>query len=194
VTHANYSSKEEIAFLSIAKASSFDSGRPMRVFDLTTRAPRTGEVVTMIGFRFTEVGQLGSEQYAIVGHMYAAKGPVKNVYPQRRDNLLMPFPVIEIDCGSVGGMSGGALLDENGLLLGVTSRGLETADGLGPTYAAWIIGGLNRRVTIAWPKGLYPLSCHLLDLNPHLLRIEGRDRIKIHDDSSFTYKVWFGSN
>lgn len=194
VTHVCYASGEEIAFLSIAKASIHDASRPMRTFDLSTRAPRVGEVVTMIGFRFTESGQLGSDAYAIVGHMYAVNGAVRNVYPHRRDNSIMPFPVIEVDCGSVGGMSGGALLDGEGLLLGVTSRGLETDDGLGPTYAAWIIGGLNRRVTISWPKGLYPPNSHLLDLNPRLLRIQGREHIQIHDGTSYTYKPWFGSD
>jgi hypothetical protein len=191
VTELSYAAGEEIAYLSLARASELGQDRVIRIFKLTTRAPKVGELVTMVGFRFPEIVGTRSPGLSMIGHMFAAKGPVTNVYHPRRDNSVMTFPVIEVDCGSLGGMSGGALLDNRGFLLGVTSRGWETADGLGPSYAAWLLGGLNRRVTIGWPAGLYPAKQHVLDIDPRLLLLEGRERVEIIDDNNYSYRVWF---
>ncbi|MEP6899193.1 MAG: serine protease [Rhodanobacter sp.] len=195
VTELCYAPGEEIAYLSIARFSSMDTNRPINIFKLTTRAPKVGELVTMLGFRFPETvvsdGQMNS---TMTGHLYAAKGPVINVYPRRHERPSMPFPVIEVDCGSLGGMSGGALLDGNGFLLGITSRGWETVDGLGPSYAAWLLGGLNRRVTISWPRGLYQPKSRLLDIDPRLLYLQGREHLKIIDELNYSYKIWFDSD
>lgn len=192
VTELNYAPGEEIAYLSIARSSSMDTNRPIHIFKLTTRAPKVGELVTMLGFRFPETVTLNGEMSSrIDGHLYAAKGPVINVYPRRHERPTMLFPVIEVDCGSLGGMSGGALLDENEFLLGITSKGLQTADGMGPSYVAWLVGGLNRRVTVSWPRGLYQPKSRLLEIDPLLMYLQGREHIKIVDELNYSYKIWF---
>ena len=47
---------------------------------------------------------------------------------------MAPFPVIEISCGTLGGMSGGAVLDASGSVIGILSAGLSHDDGRGPSY------------------------------------------------------------
>lgn len=103
----------------------------------------------------------------------------------------MPFPTIEVACGSIGGMSGGALLDETGFLLGETSRGVTSEDGLGPTFVAWVVGALNRELEIPWPPGIYPQPVHLLDINQWLLLIEGRDHVRAVDANRVEHELWF---
>jgi hypothetical protein len=88
-------------------------------------------------------------------------------------------------------MSGGALLDETGFLLGTTSRGLTSEDGLGPTLAAWVVGALNRELEIPWPPGLYPQPVHLLDIDKRLLFIEGRDHVRAVDANRVEHEPWF---
>jgi hypothetical protein len=103
----------------------------------------------------------------------------------------MPYPTIEIACGSLGGMSGGAILDDDGFLLGVTSRGVDADDGLGPTFAAWIVGALHRSVELPWPPGVYSSPIHLLDIDDRLLGIEGREKVAVVDGMTMHYEVWF---
>ena len=104
---------------------------------------------------------------------------------------MIPFPVIEITCGSLGGMSGDAVLDRNSLLMGIISHGLTTDDKSGPTFAAWIVGALNRKLEIPWPPGLYGDEVHVLDIPEQLLRIEGRDAVSVVDGNRFRYRIWF---
>jgi hypothetical protein len=89
------------------------------------------------------------------GELFVAAGEVETIHWPRRDALLVPCPAIEIRCGSLGGMSGGAVIDEGGALVGILSRSFETADGLGPSTAAWILHALMFDVTLPWPPGVY---------------------------------------
>jgi hypothetical protein len=177
VTSLSYGSAQEIAYLSLARASDMGAKPTIHLFRVTMRRPMVGEPVTFIGFRMPTTTRSGvlDVEFEIRGDLYLSAGTVKAVYPNGRDSVLMPFPTIEVDCASLGGMSGGALVDQNGCLLGVTSTGMETPDGLGPSNAAWIVGGLHHQFTMTWPKGLYRPQLSLLDLDKRLLFIEGRD-------------------
>lgn len=67
----------------------------------------------MIGFRLETVAE-ESDNFMLTGDLYASAGEVAAVYHPIRDPTLMPFPTIEIACGALGGMSGGAVLDDIG--------------------------------------------------------------------------------
>jgi hypothetical protein len=176
----------DIAYLSLELASAISPVWRLRTFPLTTRAPRPGESVHIVGFRL----EATHEPPAFAGELLGAAGEVTAVYHPIRDRVLMPYPAIEIACGSLGGMSGGAVLDDQGFLLGIISRGMTIEDGRGPTYAAWLVGGLDRQLTIPWPPGLHPEHVHLLDIDPEVLRIEGRDRFTVLDGGKVAYEVW----
>lgn len=191
VTSITHDPSSEIAFLAVALASAFNPSRPLRQFRLTTRRPAVGEVLMFFGFRFPLVAaSLEGDGTNFVGELFTSCGPTSQIYDIKRDNLLINFPAIEVECGAVGGMSGGALLDQNGCLIGVTSKSMETADGLGPAYAAWILAGLNFRVNISWPAGLYEQDCPVLALNPAVVQIEGREFIERIDDQRVIYRHW----
>lgn len=181
---------DDVAYLSLELASAIPPQWRLRTIALTTRAPRNGETLHVVGFKFPTVRREPGG-FRAFGNLYFAAGPVAAVYPIRRDALLLPYPCIEIACGSLNGMSGGAVLDGRGRLVGVISRGWETDDGQGPSYAAWIVGALNRSVEISWPPGMYPQPIHLLAMDTHLMPIEGRDRIEVVSPLRTSYQVWF---
>lgn len=189
VIEISYAPNNDIAYLSIQLASPIPASGRFRSIALTTRAPKPGETIHVIGFQFPKVA-IDKQLVSMTGNLYAASGEAGNVYFPMRDSVLMPFPTIEIMCGSVGGMSGGAVLDEQGHLLGVTSRGFETDDLSGPSYAAWVVGGLDRKLKIPWPPGTYPEQVHILEIDESALRIDGREYVTAIDNT-IGYQVWF---
>lgn len=189
VRKVNYTGSDDIAYLSLERASAIAEGWRLRTIPATTRAPNQGERLHVIGFRLAKAHE-NDGSFGLKGDLFAASGEVIAVYHPVRDKFMMPFPTIEIGCGALGGMSGGAVLDEQGHLVGVVSTSLTTEDGGGPTFASWIVGGINREVEITWPPGLYPNPVHILDIDERLLRLEGRERVRIIDSNSFEYEVW----
>jgi hypothetical protein len=125
---------------SLQLASPWVEGWSFTSLGVTTRCPRQGEKLTIFGFRFDDVQEDG-QGYRAAGNLYAAAGTVTDVYHPKHFLPSLPFPTIDIACGSLGAMSGGAVLDHDGLLVGMISRGWTTDDMEGPTYAAWIVGG-----------------------------------------------------
>ena len=182
----------DLAFLSLELASPVNATWRFTEIGITTRCPKPGEILSIFGYRFEEADTGADVEFTFKGNLFVASGTVVAVYPVERHPTLMPFPAIELDCGSLGGMSGGAVLDPEGLLVGVISRGLKTDDLLGPTYAAWIVGGFNNEFTLPWPPGLYGDDpVHLLGIPEELLGIVGRDAITIDDATNYRYRVWF---
>lgn len=173
---------DDISFLSLEMASAMPEGVPLRKFALSARAPTIGETLHVVGFQMPEVRPHSpAEKVALdaIGTLYIAAGQVTEFFPTGRDDLLLPYPSMEIACGTHCGMSGGAVLDSQGLLVGVISRGWDHADGEGPSYAAWIVGALNRKVEVTWPPGAYAQAVELLEIHPDWLRIEGRQHVRI---------------
>lgn len=182
--------QNDIMFLSLELASAISSDWRIRTLPITTRTPSVGEDVTIIGFTFLDTAEsLDGAGYTARGDLLAAAGKVRNVYHPRRDSVLLPFPTIEIECGSRGGMSGGAVLDRDGSVLGVISRGWD--DTGPPVSAAWIVGGLDRELEMPWPPSLYDTRAPLLSIPERLLNITGRDAIVDMTPGHLTYRIWF---
>jgi hypothetical protein len=165
VRKLSISSDSDITYMSVELASAVSADCRLRTLPMTTTSPRLGKRVHVVGFHL-DTFSLDGDDLSLTGNLYTAAGAV---HLPMRDRVLMPFPTIEVACGSIGGMSGGALLDETGFLLGVTSRGLTSEDGLGSTFAARVVGALNRELEIPWPPSLYPQPVHLLDIDQRLL-------------------------
>ncbi len=84
---------------------------------------------------------------------------------------MVPYPAIEIDCGAFSGMSGGVVLNQHGVVLGVVSTSFGTDDDAGPTFAALIEAShLDRELEIPWPPGAYTQPTTLRSLRDGLLR------------------------
>ncbi len=127
----SYADGDDLAFLSLELRSPISDAWRFTSLPITTRTPRQGENLTLLGFRMPHIERTATG-FSATGELYAAAGPVVEVYWPQRDRS-MPYPCIQIDCGSVGAMSGGPVLDADGQLIGVTGRGFNTEAGDGPT-------------------------------------------------------------
>lgn len=161
----------------------------VRLFPITTRTPLIGERVHVLGFRLDTLVD-STDEITMAGDLYAAAGAVTSVHHPIRDTVVMPYPTIEVACGSLGAMSGGPVLDDQGFVFGIVGRGFDTVEGDGPTSAPWIIGGLDRAVSVPWPPDQYPDEISVLDIHDDLVRIEGRGKLRRTAEGHLAYVPW----
>jgi hypothetical protein len=184
----------DISFLAVEPYSELADDWTLTCLPLTTRYPMEGDALTVVGFRFDDADakdlpEIDGIRVISRGRLYASSGTVQQV-GLYRDRTMMPFPFIEISCGTLGGMSGGAVLDTTGAVIGILSVGLSHDDGRGPSNAAWIIHALQFNVPLRWPRDVYPPDCPILDLPDDLLRIIGRKRVTLSGPMQIDYKPW----
>lgn len=150
----------DIAFLAVEPYSELADDWTLTCLPLTTRYPMEGDALTVVGFRFdnadaNDLPEIDGIPVVSRGRLYTSAGTVQQV-GLYRDRTMMPFPFIEISCGTLGGMSGGAVLDATGAVIGILSVGLSHDDDRGPSNAAWIIHALQFDVPLHWPRDVYP--------------------------------------
>ncbi len=160
---------------------------------LSTREPQIGETLTIVGFRFPDSGSTGEREHidgipvAARGDLYTAAGRMQARYLYR-DRVMSPFPSMEIACGSLGGMSGGPVIDQFGAVVAILSAGWS--DGQPPSNGAWIIHALMFAVNLVWPPGLYEPETPVLDLPDDLITIVGRENIQLTGLQEVAYTPW----
>jgi Trypsin-like peptidase domain len=183
----------DIMFLGVELNSEISDDWYAPCLPISTRAPEKGESLTIVGYRFDRDE---AEPLPIIngvravgrGDLYIAAGEVETIYYPHRDRLLAPFPAIEIKCGSLGSMSGGAVIDQGGALVGILSRGW--GDDGPPSTAAWIIHAFMFDVTLPWPPGAYDPNTPILDLPNNQLKIYGRDKVRLVGPLEIEYTAW----
>ena len=73
-------------------------------------------------------------------------------------------------------MSGGAVINDDGHVVGIISRGWDTEDQQGPSLAAWWLPAIMWRPELSWPNGFYEEGTPLFELPA--VNIVGRDTFK----------------
>jgi len=190
VSGCSYAESDDIALLSVELMSAPMESWMIRTIPITTRTPVSLEKVRLMGFRFDV--ELPLDQKALIdGSLYVSSGEVGDVFHPKRDSVFMPFPSFEIRCGALGGMSGGAVLDKSGFLLGIVSSSMESEGLKGPAFAARILSALNRNFEPSWPPGLLPTPTTLLKIDPRLCVIQRHDCVRVRTDGSMDCEVWF---
>jgi hypothetical protein len=174
VTQFVHAESDDITYLSLQLQSAITPSWHMTSFKIRTRPPQVGEYLSIVGFRFPKKvlrTSSGGNAGDFVGKLLASRGPVEDFFPISRDPSLMNYPCIQIGCGSPGGVSGGAVLDDEGSLVGILSRSYETAEGSGPSMASWLIPTLGREIRPDWPPGLYFEKQRVIDIRRDLLNL-----------------------
>jgi len=188
--------ESDIAFVGVELNSEIGDDWYVSCLPISTRAPSKGEALSIVGFRFDDPGAVAALPpidgipVASRGQLYIAAGKTEDVYYPIHDRVMAPFPTIEVTCGSLGGMSGGAVIDREGAVVGILSNSLNTADGRGPSFAAWIIHALMFEVTLPWPPGLYTPKTPILDLPESQIKIIGRDKVERTGPRQIDYSLW----
>jgi hypothetical protein len=167
----------EIAYLAVEPYERRPS--VVSTLPLTTRIPRVGEEVTALGFRFAD-GDISRFE-----GLFASKGRVVTIKTNWLENT-RKYPVLEIECETLHGMSGGPVLDEHGYIVGVVSRGYEDR-----SWVAMIGHGLGSgaRLRITWPPGEYIGTPRITEIPNRLLQIQHRERILAEEGTSIFVAV-----
>jgi hypothetical protein len=182
----------DLQLLSLRLVSDMPADGDFSTIPLTTRVPPPGEHLTVVGFRFdSEPASTESIEnpVALTGLMYVSQGAAGQFSFPIHDSVLAPYPTIEVLSGTLGGMSGGAVLDVKGHVVGITSRGLEAHDQQGPSLAAWWLPAYFWKPQSTWPSGFYNEEFSTVS-NNLTVRVIGREHIKLTEDGRYDVTGW----
>ena len=170
----------DITILGLACTSALPTDRTFRQWTLTTRFPKFGERMTLTGFRPTSAVASMDGGLLCHGNVIASVGAVTATYPAGRDRAMIPWAAVEGDCAALGAMSGGPAYNEEGRLVGLVCTSLTGESGKGgPAYVSLLWGAFAYPFSGGWPEELLPGTRSLLQLDPRMCSIVGRESIEI---------------
>lgn len=145
---------------------------------ITTRLPRVGEKLAITGFRAIadESKIVGSKEFSISGRVLVCTGEVSERYLKRRDASFVRWPALEVQCPAWGGMSGGPVFDERGLLVGLLCSSFGDA---GPSYVSLLWPALTHGFQGGWPEVLFTQERSLLTLDPRYVLIDRPEAVGV---------------
>lgn len=162
----------DLAILGLVRASELPK-HSLRLAAITTRAPMVGDQLLIAGFRAEgNVQRLAEKSYLVRGNVLISQGKVTQRFMSGRDRVMLPSSCLEVDCDSVGGMSGGPVFDSSGQLVGVLSSSLSSATRVGPSFVTLLWPALVQRFEGGWPSGLFEEPTTLLELDRRLRFID----------------------
>jgi hypothetical protein len=144
----------EICILSFQYMAQLPPSRTFHLACLTTRLPAVGERLYMAGFRAGagEFARDDSVPAEMEAHLLISNGPVVELFPHGLGTY-KPWSTLTVDCAAVGGMSGGAVFDSRGFLVGLISSSFEMGEGQlpSPTFVALTWSSLGTQFPGIWP-------------------------------------------
>ncbi|WP_018972988.1 S1 family peptidase [Rudaea cellulosilytica] len=164
----------DIVILGLELNSAMPPERTFRQAIVSTRLPKIGDRLQIVGFRANSATRSmnnGERGYGVDAMLLVSAGVVKERYPQGRDKAMLPWPVLEVDCPSWGGMSGGPVFDEGGHLIGLLCSSLELEDGDGVSYVSLLWQALTAKFEGGWPAQAFEGKRTLLELAPQICPI-----------------------
>jgi hypothetical protein len=184
-------SGSDLTLLSLRLVSDMPADGDFATIPLTTRIPAPGERLTIVGFRFDDEpvdADWVHDRVPLIGSMYVSQGAAGQFSYPIHDSVLAPYPTIEVLSGTLGGMSGGAVIGVNGHVVGITSRGLSHDDQKGPSLAAWWLPALFWTPALSWPTGMHD-GPSAVSQNV-TVRVVGREYLEITEDGRFNLTHW----
>lgn len=113
----------DLALLHLDSFDRIGKGKSWKQAKLVLTIPKPGERVVAFGFSKSKVNisknQNGLTDIKINDEPIVSVGEIIEVYPEKRDSYLLPFPSIRINSRLDGGMSGGPIFNNEGGLLGI---------------------------------------------------------------------------
>lgn len=190
--------EDDLAIYSLVRRSALPESKRLTLAGLSTRLPPEGEPVMIVGFKWEDGSysvEDGQHVGIVKGHVHASIGLVGERYPHGRDRSVIPWPCFEVRVGTHPGMSGGPAFDVNGDLVGVLTSGVGDGDDPdGTSYVSMVQPALWRPFKTAWPKGVFPESTTLLEIDPLMCYIKGRERVypvlDLNGDSKWYFDHW----
>lgn len=132
----------DMSLVSCALNSEAHEMFPLMLAPMQIALPLIGERLWAIGFRHQAI-----EDRAALVTPLVSSGLVTAAFPNGRGERMVS-PCIEVNMNTVGGMSGGAVVNADGYLVGILSSSFEG----GPSYVTLVWEALRLRVKGAVPK------------------------------------------
>lgn len=153
VTEYAHSEVGDIAVLTLAYSCELPIEMTIAHYAVSARLPVIGERITAIGFRPREgkrVIEPGNHLPDLHGSFLMSSGPVLEVWGGGRDSVMAPRPCFAAGLATVGAMSGGAVLDSTGHLIGIVTSSND--DGSAPyTMVTMVWDALTTQIDPVWP-------------------------------------------
>ncbi|SFN13783.1 serine protease, partial [Variovorax sp. OV329] len=131
--------RSDLTLVSCTLNSDAQERRPLMLAPLHIALPLVNDRLWAFGYRH---GRVDGTVAGVIP--YVSSGLVTAAFPDGRGERL-PSPCIEVAMDTVGGMSGGAVVNSNGDLAGIVSSSFEG----GPTYVTLIWDALRLKVKSA---------------------------------------------
>lgn len=176
----------DVVVLGLELNSAMPPGRTFSQAIISTRLPKIGDRVQIVGFRAESATRHfgGGRGYGAEGRLLVSAGVVTARYPQGRDSAMLPWPVLEVDCPTWGGMSGGPAFDEHGHVIGLLCSSFSVDDGDGLSYISLLWPALTAKFEGGWPQAAFQGTHTLLGLDPRICRIERREAVSCTIDEA----------
>ncbi len=100
---------------------------------------------------------------------------------------MLPWPSLQIDCPSWGGMSGGPVFDSEGKLLGLLSSSLDN----GPSFVSLLWPALTCPFEGGWPPESFEGKRTLLNID--VCAIDNRSAVRVikkNGGTATAYETW----
>jgi len=179
----------DLAIIGLSYSTHLPADYGFSLATVSTRLPRIGERLTLVGFR-AQGFDLQDNAVVARGDALVSVGEVTAQYPTGRDRFLMPWPALEVDCTAWGGMSGGPVFDESGHLIGLVCSSVSGADGeSSPSYISLLWPALAQTYAGGWPSQAYQGTRKLLQSDRRVCHIDRPQAITI-DGDNVHYQPW----
>lgn len=193
VTQLNGVNGSDVTLLTLKLVSPLPVPPKFATIGVTTRTPKPGERLHIVGFRAASdcYQKLEGKDVRIEGSLIASTGLVTEVHLEKRDSVMMPWPCFGVECQTWGGMSGGPVFDSSGLLIGLLSTSYSE-DTL--SYISILWPALVRPGSGSWPPVAKWDGVDLLSRSPKACAIDRPEAFSdiIHNpDGTYGYTMNF---
>ena len=175
----------DLTLLCLSLDNEFEVGCEIKLATLTTRTPMIGEQVVIVGcVAESPVIPVKDNVLDYSAILHISFGRVSENYFTGRDRCMIPWPCVEVDAVSYGGMSGGPVFDYSGRLIGILCSSFSEEGNDGRSYISLLWPCLCSKFIHRWLPHYYspdrPIS--LLEIDDELCRIEGRKAVRVEID------------
>lgn len=182
--------RSDIAIAQLRLPIDTRTGLPIQpwVSPLSFLPPKMGEHVLAVGYPQWNATFRDSANVDVTPTMGKAIGIVEEVWPTGRDALLLPQPSFSVGAKYTGGMSGGPVINSQGYVCGVVSRGFDMADeSMSIAYASLLAPALSLTTEWADETGV-PFQCDLAELaKRRWIHTDGSEnRVAVHRNEDGT--------
>lgn len=184
----------DLTILGLELASSMPNGGTLYQAAISTRLPKIGEQLNIFGIRAAqdEFPRVAGKPPDFQMTVLACSGVVAERYENGRDSVMIPWPSVQVDCPSWGGMSGGPVFDSTGRVLGLLSASFSSESNDGPSFISLLFPALPTRFEGGWPLSMHTAPSSLLDEAKRMCDIDNRHAFKpvAGSNDQVLYEPW----